>query len=132
MVLPSAPKTIDLPAIAFRWFPLTPVELRHRFAIFSSPGARLAACLGFAIQRLRGRSRTAHLTESQNLDLKLAAVVFHPQQVADFHFAGRFGGLRIGFNAAKFAGFGCKDARLKKPRRPEPLVYPQSLDLKQL
>jgi len=57
--------------------------------------ALLAASLGLAVERLRHRSRAAHVAQQQHFDLKVAALVGHPQHVSNANLARSFGGLPL-------------------------------------
>ena len=79
----STPQPVDLPAIALGriTFP-RPFEMHHRFTLISQLESQLPARLRLAVQRLRNRRRTAHVTEQQNFQLKVSAVTLHMQPVA--------------------------------------------------
>jgi len=46
----------------------------------------------------------AHVAQQQHFDLKLAALVGHPQHVSNANLARSFGGLPVALNSAEFAG----------------------------
>src|SRR5260370_20845890 len=97
--------------------------MRHGFPFFCQLQAQLPACLRLTVERLRNRRRAAHLTEGQNLHLKVAAVVLHFQKVADADVARRLGWLSVGFDPAEFAFPRGERARLEESGVPQPLLY---------
>src|ERR1017187_4135874 len=122
--LHSAPEPADFPAIAFRW-PAFPkgFRMRHCLALFRQLQPQFPARLRLAIERLRYRRRSAHRAESQDLHLKIAAVVLHSQEVAGADLARRFGGLSVGLNPAEFTCPRGQRAGLEESGGPEPLVH---------
>src|SRR5437879_3610972 len=97
MPLQSASKPADFAAIAFRRlaFPQR-FEMRHQLAFFRQLKPQLTARLSLTVERLCNRRRAAHLTEAQDLHLKVAAVVLHVQQVADSDLTRSLGWLSVG------------------------------------
>src|SRR6266446_8978891 len=80
---PFTPQPIDLTAIPLRWPAFQRrFEIWHCSSFFRQLDAQLPARFGFAVERLRNRRRAAHLTQGNDLHLKLAAVVLDLQQVA--------------------------------------------------
>src|ERR1035438_2544292 len=123
-VLHSAPQPVDFAAIAFRWLAAPqPFEMRRRLALFRQLQPYLPARLRLTVKRLRNRRRAAHLTESQYLHLKVAAVVLHLQHVAGSDFARRFGSLSVGLNLAQFTCPSRQHACLEESGGPKPLVH---------
>src|ERR1017187_3049853 len=124
LCLYSTPKPVDFTAIAFRWlaFPQR-FEMRHRFALFRQLQPQLPAGLCLTVERLRNRRRAAHLTEDQDLHLKVAAVVLHLQQVAGSDLTRSLGSLPVGLNPAEFKCPCSERARLEESGGPEPLVH---------
>jgi hypothetical protein len=118
--LPS-PQPVDFPAITLGWFAWQ-FENRQRLALLGHLPPQFLARLSLPVQRLRDRGRPAHFAQRQNLHMKFAAIVFHPQHIADAHVASRLGRLSVGFDPAKFARPRRERTRLEKARRPQPLV----------
>jgi hypothetical protein len=54
--------------------------------------------------------------------LKFPAVIFDPQQVADFNLTRWFGGLVVGFDAAEFAGVTGEGSGFEEACGPEPFI----------
>jgi hypothetical protein len=75
---------------------------------------------------LRHRRRATHFTENQYLDLEVAALVFHMQQIASSDLAHGLGRLPVGQNPTKFTGPSRQRARLEETRCPEPFVHPHT------
>src|SRR5437016_13050417 len=97
--------------------------MRHRFALFRQLQPQRPALLCLTVERLRNRRRTAHLTEDQDLHLKVATVVLHLQQIADADLARSLGWLSVRLNPAEFTGPSSERARLEESGSPEPLVH---------
>src|SRR6201996_2036676 len=57
-------------------------KLLHRLALLGSLHTRLSASIRLAVELLCCRGRSAHLSQLQNFDLKLAAFVLHVEHVA--------------------------------------------------
>ena len=105
MQLTSSAKLPDPPAIALVWPARRQLlELPQRLPFGSSLHALFAAFFGFAVQGLRHRCRTTHLTELKNLNLKDAALIGHLEHVAEADIARRFDGLTIGLDPSQIAG----------------------------
>ena len=93
------------------------------FALSGYLKALRAAGVGFAVESLRNRGRTANLTEKQDFDFKFAAFIGDAQHVSDPHVARRLGGnLSVGLNSPEFTGAGREGSRLEEARGPEPFV----------
>ena len=123
VILPAPAKLNDPPPVTLAG----PVGrqgriLLHGFAFFYQTQARFAAGFGLAIEGLRHRCWTAHLADSEYIDLETAGVVFDDQPVARVDVARRLGAEAIRLNAAQIAGARSHGARLEEPRRPEPFV----------
>src|SRR5437879_5864564 len=97
--------------------------MRYGFTLFCQLEAQLAAGLSLAVERLRNRHRAAHLTEKQNLHLKIAAVVFDSQEVANVDLARGLGRLSLGHDPAELTCVRRERTRLEESRGPEPLVH---------
>jgi len=97
--------------------------MRRSFALFCNLEPQLPARIRFLIEPLRNRRWAAHLTENQDLYLKVAAVVLYVQEIADSNLARGLGFLSVGLNPAKFACPCSERARLKKSGGPKPLVH---------
>ena len=102
-------------------------ELLHGLALGGCLGSRCNAGLALAIERLRHGCRTAHLAQRENLNLKLAALVFDDEVVAGMDLAGRLGLVSVGEDAAQVAGLGGQSAGFEEARRPEPFVDPEGV-----
>ena len=94
----------------------------HRFPLFRQFHPRLTARLSLPVKCLRNRRRSAHLTESQDFNLKIAAVILYSQQVADPDLARRLRWLSVGFDPAEFTCLCGERPRFEKSGGPEPLV----------
>src|SRR5437016_8302708 len=97
--------------------------MRHRFALFRQLQPQLPARLCLTRERLRNRRRTAHLTENQDLHLKVATVVLYLQQIAKADLARSLCLLSVGLNPAEFTGPCSERARLEESGSPEPLIH---------
>ena len=83
-------ESVHLAAVLLRRFAINKLIGRpERLAILDDLHPRFAAGIGFSIERLCDGSGTAHFTNSQNLDMKIAAVIFYSQHVANSHLARR-------------------------------------------
>src|SRR6478609_4631303 len=115
----SAPELDDLPPIALGWSACRDrLELAHRFALLRRLQPRRPALFRLAIERLRHRSRAAHLAKQQDLHMEVAAVIAHPQHVSNADFTRGFGGLPVGLDPAKLTGPGGQRARLEESGGP--------------
>ena len=123
MRLRTIPKLVDFTAIAFRWlaFPER-FAMRHGFALFGQFQPQLPARLRLAVERLRNRSRAAHLAEKQDFHLKVAAVVCHSQHVSNPDLTRSLGGLPVGLNPTEFTG-SCGQCSCLESGGPKPLVH---------
>src|ERR1022692_4433727 len=122
--LHSTAEPADFPAIAFRWLAFPGgVVMRHRLALFRQLQPQFPARLRLAVERPRHRRRSAHRTESQDLHLKIAAVVLHAQEIAGADLARRFGRLSVGLNPAEFTRPRGQRAGLEESGGPEPLIH---------
>ncbi len=92
-------------------------------AFFGQLQPRLPARLGLTVERLRDRRGSAHLAEQQHLQLKIAAVVFHPQHVACVYLARSLSCLSVGLDPAQFTCPLRQRACLEEPGGPQPLVH---------
>src|SRR5712692_829143 len=97
--------------------------MRHRFALFCQPLPQLAARRCLTVERLCNHCRAAHLTEDQDLNLKVAAVVLHLQQIADSDLTRSLGSLSVGLNPAEFTCPCSERARLEESGGPKPFVH---------
>lgn len=96
--------------------------MQASFAFLGESLSSFAAGLCFAIKALRNRRWAAHLTESQNLNLKITAISFDGKPVSCANFSRGARGLMIGFHSAQFARAGSERAGLEESSRPEPFV----------
>src|SRR5436853_7915378 len=73
---PPMPQPVDFAALVFRGpaFPLR-FEMRHLLPLFRQFEPQLPTRGCFTVERLRKRCRAAHLTEDQDLHLKIAALL---------------------------------------------------------
>jgi hypothetical protein len=119
----SAAELDDSAAIALGWPGQGQLfELSHGFALGGDFLAQFTASVGFAVEGLSNRGWTACIAEEEHFDFEVAAVVGHPQHVADTDFAGRFGGLAVGLNPAELTGAPSEGSGLKESGGPEPFV----------
>lgn len=79
------------------------LPLPRRSAFGGDLLSHLFTLLGFAIESLSFGCRTANLTQPENVDFKIAAVVGHLQPISDAHFSGGFGGLTVRPNSSQVA-----------------------------
>ncbi len=100
--------------------------MRHRFALFCQLQPQFLARLCFEIERLRNCRGAAHFAQQQNLQLEIAGVVFHLQEVARVDFARGLDFLSIAPDPAEFTGAGSERARFEESSGPEPFVDPHA------
>src|ERR1700733_3744972 len=115
---------LDNPAaISFRWPSGRQLfELSHRFALGCCFQPQFTAGFGFAVECLRDRCGSTHLTQDQHFDFEFAALVRYAQHVSGVNIARRFRRLPAQLNPSEGASFRRKRASLEKSCRPEPLV----------
>lgn len=92
--------------------------LLHGLALGGLLLAALLALLGFAVERLRHRCRTAEVADAEDLDVEIATFVLDAQHVADVNITGWFGLDFVGPDAADVTGLRCQGTRFEKARRP--------------
>jgi hypothetical protein len=97
-------------------------EFARGFALGGGFLAPLAAFVGFAVEGLRDRCRSADFAELQDFDFELATFVADAKHVSDADFAGCLGELSVGENSPEFAGVLGQGARLEEARGPEPEI----------
>jgi hypothetical protein len=88
----------------------------------SSLHSQFAAGFAFAVQRLRDRSRAAHLAQKQNFHFEISRLSLNVQEVANMYLAGWLSRLTIGLNSAQIASTRSQSARLVKSRSPQPFI----------
>src|SRR5687767_1223469 len=87
-----ASKVIQFSTVPFRRFAFSrPFGRQHRFALFQHLYPQLPAGLRLPVKRLCNRRRSAHLAESQHVNVKVTALVLYSQQVANPDLAGSLG-----------------------------------------
>jgi hypothetical protein len=112
-----------VPAVSLGWPACGQLfELSHGFALGCHFLAEFAAGIGFVVESLRDRRRTARVAELQDFHLEDSAVVGDSQHVPDADFARRLGGLAVGLNPAELAGLCGEGACLEESGGPEPFV----------
>ncbi len=117
--LPFASKLMYFSPVALGWPALRRWAKNHSgFALLSSFNSELTAGIGFAIQRRRHRSRSAHLAHQQNFHFEVAAFSFDVQAITNVDLTGRLSRLMIRLNAAEIAGARGQGAGFKESRRP--------------
>jgi len=117
-----------MPAVALGWPALWKrFELSHCPTFVGEFLAQPPARLGFAIESLRDRSRTACLAYKQDLKLKVPTLIRDFQLVSDMNVTRRLGDLSIRFDAAQLTRPFRKRTRLEKSRRPKPCVHAHAI-----
>ena len=87
----------------------------------------LFALFRLAIQLLRLRRRTPHVTHPQNFYLELATLDCDSQHVAYSYFARRFCGLPVRKHSSQIATFLRQGSSFEEPCRPQPRIHPHAV-----
>ena len=91
-------------------------------AFFRKTLAGFPAGVGFTVEGLRNRRRTADVADSQDFNLVGAAVRGDGEGISNANLPRGTYGLVIELDASEFAGPGGERARLEEARGPEPFV----------
>src|SRR6266567_2189351 len=123
----ATPELDDMAPVAFGRTPFRQYfEFAHRLPLGGHLLPKGAALFCFAIERLRYRGRPAHLTEEQDLDLKIATLIGHAQPVSNSDFPGCLSNLPVREYPAQFTRSFRQWTRLEKSRGPQPDVHPHA------
>jgi len=97
-------------------------EVESGFAFLGKFSPGIAAGIGLLVECLGDCGWSAHITQGEDFDFEVSALIFYRERVADADFTGGAGSLLIRLNAAEFTGFCSEGAGLEEARRPEPFV----------
>ncbi len=94
--------------------------------LFGQLQAKFAALVGFLIERLSHRRRTAYLAQLPHLDVELSRFGSYMEVVAGADLSRRLRLVSVGDDTPQIARPCCERARLEETRRPEPFVRPDT------
>jgi len=99
------------------------LELPCGFPLGRNLLPKLTAGLGFLIQSLCHRRRTSNLTQSQNLNLEISAIVADVEHVPGVEFTRRLYGLSVALDSSQGAGSRGERSSFEESSCPQPFIH---------